>query len=211
MTAKDWLIDKVVDILVVITGILVALSIESCRESQKALGQWRSYARQFQVDVDEFRKTNPEIIADFSKKVDDADRFLRQIESTRILSEGQKDFLISMGMIRIEYPTSTLYTSLVQSGNPNLINDADRVRWLGQFYYFEKVVLLKAGILSDNFIPEYKRVIGKVEQHYTLEKDISSIRSDLKLVVGMYRGLMANFKELYESQEKNRLEVEKIL
>ena len=65
---SERLIDKGVDVLVVVFGILIALSVDSYRESRKSQRQWKIFASQFRTEA-QFFSTSFKEIRDFFKDV----------------------------------------------------------------------------------------------------------------------------------------------
>lgn len=210
MTSKviDRISDKGIDILVVIVGILIALSIDSYKDSRKTLRQWKTFTVQFKADVDEFGKTFPEMIAFYKKQTTDAKTFIQKVDSGSKKVDGLSEFVQGMGRIQVDFPMSLHYESLVRSGNEYLLNDIEKIRWFGNFYFFEKVVMIKAQLFSDHFSPDYKNLLKKYFDH---DSNLSPIRKELSYVLHLYMRMMQDMLNTYEKQEEVRLKVAEIL
>lgn len=200
----DRVLDKGIDFAVVIVGILIALSIDSCRESQKSERQWNMFAEQFKSDAERHGESYPKIIEFYRDRVNSTKTMIVKVNQGHKKVKELGQFIRSMGRLQADYPLPTLYKALVQSGNERLINDTKKLRVLGVFYAFEKLAMTKVNIFTEYFSPEHKKL---VKIYFKTPNDISSIRDELNQIFQMYLRMMEDNLRTYKKQEENRLNV----
>ena len=201
---KDRILDKGVDILVVIVGILIALSIDSYKDSNRSQNQWRMFADQFKADATLYAKNYSQIIAFYSERVKSTKAMIQKVNEGHKQIQQLGQFIPSMGELRVDFPSPILYEALIQSGNQNLINDTKKLRIIGKFYSFEILAMTKAQIFTEHFSPEYKKLLKK---YFKSPTNMDPIREDLLYTLYMYLRIMEDNLKTYKSQEENRLQL----
>ena len=200
----DRLMDKGTDVLVVIMGILIALSIESCREDHKSKAQWQMFADQFLKEAEIQEESLPGIISFYEKRAADTKNLLKKINEGKVTHKEINDQLKAMTELQVDFPNQVLFNAFVQTGNPYFINDTKKVRLLGQYYYFEKIAMSQVDFFKNQFMPELMTFIKKFNKH---PKDLSPIKEEASFVFVMYLRMMEGNIHHYKRQNKFRLQV----
>lgn len=199
-TYSEHFFDKGVDILVVVFGILIALSIDSYRETKKAERQWSMFAKHFISDATNMKKSYTEISHFYSEQYKIAQNLLTEMQKRNTLEvKGLEEFLPKMGQIKADFQKDTMFAALVQSGNAFLIDDADRLQNLGLMYSFETLAMSNVQTLSEHFIPDYKRIL---KMYYAKKKNDPQLIADVIFLFHNYTRQMLHNKNIYEEQVK---------
>ena len=85
--SKDRLIDKSIDVAVVIIGILIALSINSYKQSSDERGQWSSFSKKVKVDTDKYKNQYAELIDGYKKRSEQLSQLKNQLEVSKVDKE----------------------------------------------------------------------------------------------------------------------------
>ena len=193
---SERMIDKGIDILVVVFGILIALSIDNYRDYKKAEEQWNMFASQVRADAEFFKQSFTNIEAFYSDKFNKTKEWIGKLEKTNVSIKEMEPFLVSLGNVQIDYPKNTIYEALVQTSNPFLINDTEKLQAMGMFYSFEDQALSNIRVISEHFIPEYRKII---KRFYSKKSD-PNLREDIIFLLYSYTRYSGHSQIMYKRQ-----------
>lgn len=197
-SAKDKLFDKGIDVLVVIFSILVALSIDSYRDTQKSYRQWQVFADQLKRQIIEDGKANQQIIEFYKQSVANAQKELEKIEGDKS-AKISEELLKSMGQIQISFPESSLYNALISAGNETLVSNSKLLAKMSPYFNFEIMARSNGEVFSDHFAPDYKQLL---RDYYSQKQRGSTFRREYIFMVHMYLRLSKqNLKACQENEE----------
>jgi hypothetical protein len=205
---KDTLVDKLIDIVVVILGILIALNIDSYVETQKQKKQWKSFATQFYTEATEDEKNMLEVINFYENQLTETNQMIGRIFSDKKDIEGFDEYLNSLPAIRISYPDPSIYQGFLRLGNEFLLRDTNTVKALGEYYAFEAMAMTNFNSFSDHFVGEYKKLITK---YYTDEAKGVDSRRDLASLLISFTYYCKHAIDTYKAQETRRQKVIDVL
>lgn len=194
MTKKETFVDKGLDMLLVVISILMALSIDSCREDYRAHGQWELYSKQFVEEANLSEENNKRIIERFTKIGEITQKALDQFKEDRLTKEMFSEVLSEVNYYDAYYPDRILYDALIRSGNRFFLSNTELVKVSAEFFNFKLVVDSKIDIYSNHVVPDVKAMIAdfydKPEKTLT---DKSKIRFFLILVHNIYKSTLDSY------------------
>lgn len=204
---SERMIDKGIDVLVVVFGILIALSIDNYRDYRKAEEQWNMFSTQVKADAQFFEKSFTNIESFYAKRFKTTDDWIEKLEKGEAQLKDIEPFLRTLANFQIDYPKNTLFAALIQTGNPFLIDDTDKLHAMGLFYNFEDMALSNMRIMSNHFIPDYMKLLKR----FYAQKDDQILKQDIIFLLYSYRRYAAHNQRTYKRQLERTQDLIKIL
>lgn len=172
--------DKILDILIVVVGILIALGLNSWYDEQKEAKLEQQYLNTFLEDIS----------ADIEDLQDDREFANKQDESLlavlRIIGEQDTskidsilNYTIHFGNFQEFSPHSIVFRSLIQSGDINIIKDYSLKENLGQLHMLSYDMVTNA---EEVYLDFYMNLLGFLMVHFNyLTGDVSMKEDFYKL------------------------------
>ncbi|MCJ8276461.1 MAG: hypothetical protein HRT44_12800 [Bdellovibrionales bacterium] len=201
MTRNETLLDKGIDIAIVVIGILLALSIDSCREDYKAKRQWNVFAGQFRQEAIDSQAEYKKTIEFFKSQEKQLDQIIADFKKDPTQLKGLDKFLQNYGYFPYYYPDKTLYQSLAQTGNEYLISHTDKLKLLGQYYGFEEPAQAQLTFFKENLFPEFTKFIKLYTANY---KNLIKIKNEVMFFLLLQKRTAYSNYIMYEKQEEVR-------
>jgi len=205
---QDRIIDKGIDIGVVIIGILIALSINSYKERRNEQQQWLRFSTKVKADLMGFGEQYPKFIKKYNERKAKAEKLKKQFEINKIDKKLLNEVIQTMSSIDVIYPDSLIYETLISSGNDSLLSNLERLEKLGRFYSFEKKIMIMANVFIDHFFPKSQAFLKKYLEN---DKLIKNLEGEFKFLLFSHIQLTENFLKAFEQQEKILLKLKKSL
>jgi len=175
MKNNIW-IDKISDILIVVVGILIALGLDSWYEERKEAALEQQYLSTFLEDISADIK-NLGVDREFANEQHESLlvllRLIRERDTSKL--DSILTYTQHLGSFRKFNPHNTVYRSLIQSGDFNIIKDYSLKESLGRLHLDEYETV---AIVEEVYIDFYMDLLGFQMKHLNFLTGVVSMKED---------------------------------
>ncbi|WP_421873175.1 DUF6090 family protein [Marinoscillum sp.] len=150
MSNKSSILDKMIDLVIVILGISIAFSLNKCQETQKQSEMTAFYLSNMIQELDEDSLGYVYAIKDCDGDLE----YLGKVDS--LYQSGYPHTLDTLANLVIlvnnfnHYAiNATSYNSIITTGNVSLINDLDLKKAMVSYYEYDEQILFGEGVFWD--------------------------------------------------------------
>ena len=150
MRAKSDLLDKIVDLIIVILGISIAFSLNKCQESQKQSEMTDFYIVNMVQELEEDSIGFTYAIKDCRNDLEYLEMFdsLYHANHPHIL-DTLASFVLKVNNFNHYHINATSYNSIITTGNVSLINDLDLKKAMVSYYEYDGQIVFGEEVFRD--------------------------------------------------------------
>ncbi len=212
---KKLVIEKGVDLSIVVLGILIALSFNSCKDNRRMKIQWSTFKEQLQNNINEELVSLKEDQDHYAKSIVEAASLSKSIKNKQVDIKKISAYLNSMGVFHLSLPRTNNYHAFLRLNNSYLTKDYDRFSKIDNYFSYKDTAevyldLYVQQLTPDlrNFLKEYRFFAGS--QEGVLSKDKAFLH-DTMFIIRSFSGLQKGLSSQVKAHIKDSEELLEIL
>jgi len=198
--------EKAIDLAVVIAGILIAISMNTCVENRAYKKDWEEHRLLFVKSIEQTKADYVENLATLKKQVALGDKAIADAKAKGVLDKTNINaFTSSLGSLYIAAAVNEgLYKSFLNSKNPYFLNDYDQMVAFEEFFAFKESVMVLSDLYIQMSLPELFSFYRKTmkEDFLTSKRGRKELVFFLEMQKGFIGGIVVQYEEQVEKSDK---------
>jgi len=192
--------EKLIDLAVVIAGILIAISMNTCVENRAFQKDWEEHKVLFVKSIEQTKKDYEENHEKIKAQVELGAVALKDAEAPGVLDKKNLNlFASSLGSLHVAAAVNEgLYKSFLSSKNPYFTRDFDQTVAFEEFFAFSESAMIMADMYIEIILPELFAFKRKTMDQKFLESELG--RKELVFFLKLQKGFLGGIAKQYEEQ-----------
>jgi|GEM_PF-5352248 len=209
MTAITF--EKVIDLAVVIAGILIAISMNTCVENRAFKKDWLEHKVLFVKSIEQTKIEYVKNLSKLKKQIELGDKAMLDAEAPgKLNKENLNKFSSTLGSLYVSAAINEgLYKSFLTSKNPYFLNNFDLMVAFEEFFAFRNSAEAVADAYINLVLPELFGFHRKTMADGFFETKIG--KKELKFFISFQKGFLGGIVSQYEEQIEKSDKLLKIL